>query len=519
MVLRNLAAEASETALGLALEQAGVFSIGSETLPAVNVAGPGHAIRVNWAPVLGANRALVTVAPVRIGVAVVEETLGDLTFRTAGKSWEITIPGGKRVFSLTLYDLKKIGSGTPITSSGNLPAEHRLVISPYEGSQPGAPRYSVPPVGRRGLLPPSLAGATFSNRVLKLPNLPASKIRLSLVTGQFPEDFTEQDFSLDRVTGVSAVFPTDLELVDQAGTVLWAFPGEYPPNNPPSDLDLRVNLESALNDRINAGQPTDLTFHLRGQAPGKAGFSFSLRGGLVRDYTGVRTLDLEGDPSPFPLAGETPLPEETPSAATGDLTVTYRGLRILEELSDVLPAGGAVDGAIVTTEPVVRVFPPRAFSGMSLARIGIIGRAPADCELSVRAVRLAGHYIASVAGTLGVMRISASNTLKTHWLDLPTNDVFSGENIGLSLHASVGRFFWVMAEDRPLVKLAIFDPDPADRPLRIDGSVLINITRPDRIHLPKHAFPESRFRSQPPVLDSSLFLTVDISDLALRYAR
>jgi hypothetical protein len=156
---------------------------------------------------------------------------------------------------------------------------------------------------------------------------------------------------------------------------------------------------------------------------------------------------------------------------------------------------------------------------MSLARIGIIGRAPADCELSVQAVRVAGNYIASVVGTLGVMRISASNTLQTHWLDLPANNIFSGENIGLALHASVGRFFWVMAEECPLVKLAVFEPDPAGRPLRIDGSVLIKITQPDQIHLPEHAFPEARFRSQPPVLHSSLFLTVDISDLALRYAR
>jgi len=442
-----------------------------------------------------------------------------LTVRIAENSYDVTIPSGKRVFSLTLHDLKQSGSGTAITSPSNLPANHRLVVSPYEGGQPGSPRYSVPPVGRRRMLPPSLTGATFSNKVLKLPDMAAGKIRLSLVTGSFPEEFEAQSFSLDRVTGISAVFPTDLELVDQAGAVLWAFPGEYPPNSPPMDLDLRVNFESALNDQIKAGQPLDLTFRLRGRAPSRAGFTFSLRGQLVRDYPGVKTLDLEGDPVALPLANETPLADETPSSATGDLTVTYRGIRILEELSDALPTGGAVGGAIVDTKPVTRIFPPRAFSNMALARIGIIGRAPTDCELSVQAVQMVGNHIASVMGTLGVMLISASNALQTHWLDFPPDSNFSGENIGLALHAGMGRFFWVRVQDRPLVKLAIFDPDPAGRPLRINGAILINVTQPEEIHLPAHAFPEAQFRSRAPALDSSLFLTVDVSDLALRYAR
>jgi hypothetical protein len=519
MVLRDSPAQASETALRLALAQAGVLTITGGRLPAVGVAGPGHAVRVNWSPVPGVNRAEVTSAPVSIGVAVVEEALGDLTFRKANRSYDVTIPDGKRVFSLTLYDLKQSGSDTPITSLSNIPANHRLVVSPYEGGQPGSPRYSVPSVGQRGLLPPSLTGATFSNKVLRLPHMPAGKIRLSLVTGPYPEEFAEQDFSLDRVTGISAVFPADLELVDHAGEVLWAYPGEYPPNNPPMDLDLRVNFESAFNELIAGGQPLDLTFRLRGRAPGQAGFSFSLRGTLVRDFPGVKTLELDGDPVVWPLGVGTPLSNETPSSATGDLTVTYKGIRVLEELSDALPTGGAVSGRVVADELVARAFPPRAFRDLALARIGIIGRAPIDCELSVQAVQLVGNRIASVVGILGVLQISASHTLQTHWLELPPDRGFSGENIGLALRASLGRFFWASLDDQPLAKLAIFDADPAGKPLRINGTVVINVTQPNQVHLPAHAFPKTEFLPPSPTLDSSLFLTVDVSDLALRYAR
>jgi hypothetical protein len=201
--------------------------------------------------------------------------------------------------------------------------------------------------------------------------------------------------------------------------------------------------------------------------------------------------------------------------------VTYNGIRILENLSDQLP-GGAVGGLVVGPDAVLRDYPPQAFTHMQLARIGLIGRVPldvAECELAVQLVRLVGDRAGESIGPPQMLAIARQPTFGTHWLVAPSGVDLSGGNVGLSVRATRGRFLWAADQGRPLAKLAIYDPAPGGRPLRLNGAATYAVSSPDQQHLPQHAFDPHVFRTRPPVFDSSLFLTVDVSDLTLRYAR
>lgn len=504
------------------VEKLGVSLAG--LLPAVAVDGEGHAIRASWAPVYGATRAELASATVRIGVAVVDEQLGDLPLVKDGAAYVVTIPGGKRIASLTLHGMKD-AAGNPVSGSATLPTvpeEHRLVVRPQQGSQPGAPLHAVPSSPARGMLPRSLTGASFSNGVLSLPNVAAPKLRLSLVIRPYPDEFQEQPFTIERVSGVAAVFPTDLQLLDDKGVALWAFPGEYPPGKPPFPFDLRANFEPALNAALaaNAGQPLVVTFRLKGKAPGKAGFAFDgARGALVRDFpaTPIMSLVLEGDPMPLPIADR--LADETPSSVTTDLTVTYSGIRVLEELSDTLPAA-PVAGFVVGAEPVARAYPPQALTAVQPARVGLIGRVPSgECELAVQLVRMINGLPGPPLGPQGVLKLQAATSFRTHWAALPAGLDLSGGNVGVVARANSGRFLWASDGARPLVRLAVYDPDPGGRPLRLGGQPVHSVTTAEEEHTPARSFPAALFRALPPTFDSPLFLTVDLSDLALRYAR
>jgi hypothetical protein len=495
-------------------------------LPSVAVSGDGHAIRVLWQPVYGATRAEVTSAVVRIGVAVVDEQLGDLALATSGAAYVVSIPNGKRIAALTLHGMKDV-NGNPISSQStlpNTPEQHRLVVQTQQGNRAAAPIHAMPPVPARGMIPSSLTGASFSSSVLSLPNIPAAKLRLSLAIKPFPEEFDEQPFTLDRVSAVAAIYPLDLQLVGPDSAVLWEFPGEYPPSNPPFDFDLRVYLEAALNAALKAEppQPLDITFRLTGAAPSKAGFAFDpVQGALVRDFpkNAIMSVALEGDPVALPIGDR--LADEAPSAVIADLTVTYSGIRILEELSDTLPPG-PIGGLVVGDQPIARAYPPQALVAIALARIGIIGCVPLgvpECELAVQIVRMVGDQPGEPLGAPSVITITAANTMRTHWIVLPAGIDLSHGNIGITARATRGRFLWASDAARPLAKLAIHDPNPGSRPLRLNGAVVHTIARVDEDHMPALQFTPSLFRSTPPVFDSPLFLTVDVSDLTLRYAR
>lgn len=490
-------------------------------LELVDVGPEGHELEVEWAGAAGVDGVEVLRAPAQVGGATTGETLHGLTTSDLGTGHrQVTFPAGRRMRSLSLSGLKWVKSDETehdLRSESDLvDNDLRLVLSVPEGSD-WRPLHAVPQLPATAFRPTSLAGATFAGRVLSFPPLGVGKVRISLVEGRSPEEFEPRALKVDVTTGEAVVVPRDAELVGPDGQPAWAFPGELTEELAAAEVDLRFALEDALQKRLDGGGEPAVTFRLRAAAPARVYLGFrGATGRLVRTFPGVLSTHLEGDPVRLGLpAGGPPLAGERPASVTADLTVTYAGIRILEGASDELPAApGGVDGAVLGDRWTRRELPPQALGQHPLARVGLIGRSPAGCELSVRAVdpTVPGG---PPLGDPGVVELAASPHLGTAWVELPGDGL--RDPLAIEARCTRGRFFWAGGEGR-LVRLAVFDPDPGGRPLLLDSGRLLGPTERET-HLPGHALPRVAFAGHVPALTSSLFLTVDLSDLALRYAR
>ncbi len=485
-------------------------------LPPVDLPDGGYDLRVQWAAVPGATDVEITNATVSITPNVVEQNLGVLTVANSGDDRVVAVPAGKRIRSLTLNGVKT-DADAAVASSGDL-GDRRLAITVQSGGgSPPAPQYSVPPCGPHGMIPSTLTGASLNNKVLSLPDVAGSKIRLSLVDGDSPDKFKKHPWTLGETTGVAAVLPHNLSLVEPDGsTVVWNFPGEMPAGSPAGVADLRMSLKKLGAAALKAGQPLDFTYKLKADTPARVGLRFPKpSAALLRTFPGVLENSLAGDPVVLALSG-TALAAEQPSAVTAGLTVTYLGMRILDSVSDAFPAAaGNVGGVVVGEEWVLRVFPPKAFDTLAPARLGVIGRAPVDCELSIQLVEMQGATQGKPVAPPGVVHLPSSNDVATVWVDLDL-DAPPVRPLACAVRATQGRFLWV-AGDQPLVRVAVKDPDPGNRPLRVNGAPLLQVAQQSfqsaQTNLPPSAF------TAPPALSSDLFLKVDLSDLTLRYAR
>jgi hypothetical protein len=195
--------------------------------------------------------------------------------------------------------------------------------------------------------------------------------------------------------------------------------------------------------------------------------------------------------------------------------VRYDGLRLLETVTDEPPAVmGGLAGSIVTGAGVLREFPPQALAGRTVRRIGLIGRAPLECELHVQLVEPASG---KAIGPPARLTIAPAPAVTTHWVELPEHAPIALP-VNLSVLAVKGRFLWVAGAD-PLTRVVIYDPDYAGRDVTLGGAPLSVPTGAMETHQAGFAFPKPAFVSQTPALGSNLFLTVDIADLTLRYAR
>ena len=480
-----------------------------------NVAAPGFAHTIRWQSVAGATGAEVQEASVLLSPAMVSETQQDVSFSNDG-GWIVTVPQGKRVKSLTLHGLKPSG-GEEITSSSGL-AGMRLAVSfsPAQGGGWDSPRFSVPSVSAQNMVPRTLTGASFSNRVLSFSDsVPARRVRVSLVSGSEPREFVAQAADISRIHLRTETAARNIKLVGPDGNTLWQLP-EYDPEAPSTEVDIRAALELALNDKVQNNQPLEATFTVIADPPAQAGVRFKrITGAVVRVKEGVVRAELTGDPVDLDLGGA--LANETPSSVTGDLTIAYAGIRILESASDEPPAANAVvSGVIAAANGVLKIFAPEALDGITPARVGIIGRAPEECELSLEFVSVNGGVAGTPVGPPAVLTLTPDNEIRTRWVDVPAGVTLSGP-LGLRVRANRGRFFWVTG-DQPLARLAIRDPDPGGRPLFLRTTRLKPIVETNS-HEPGFRFPVAAFRNLAPALRSDLFLTVDISDLTLRYAR
>ena len=501
------------------IEQPSIFSDREREAISVraprNVAAPGFAHTIRWSSVAGATSAEVQEASVLLSPAMVSETQQEVSFSNDG-GWIVNVPQGKRVKALTLRGLKRSG-GSEITSSGEL-AELRLAVSfpPVQGSGWDSPRFAIPAVSAQNMVPRTLTGASFSNRVLTLnDSVPAARVRVSLVNGSEPREFVAQAGEVSKIHLRTETAARNIKVVGPDGATLWQLP-EYDPEAPANEVDIRAALELALNAKVQSNQPVEATFTVTADAPAEAVVTFKrITGALLRVKEGVVRAELTGDPVQLDLDGA--LADERPSSVTGDLTITYAGIRILESVSDEPPEdGAAVSGVIAAANGVLKIFAPAALDGITPARVGIVGRAPEECELSLEFVTVNGGVAGSPVGPPAVLTLTPDNDIRTRWVDVPAGVTLSGP-LGLRVRANRGRFFWVTRE-QPLARIAIHDPDPGRRPLLVGATRLKEIVETNS-HEPAFSFPAAAFRNVVPALRSDLFLTVDISDLTLRYAR
>jgi hypothetical protein len=252
------------------VREKGVF----RRLDEIDVSPAGIPIRVQWAPLAGATDVEVTSSSVTIGPAVRIETLGSLPLSTNGDQRVVSVPAGKRLRSLTLSGFKTDDSAEAVAEADLSARGRRLAVIVDSGGEVPAPQHSVPAIGRRNLMPPMLTGASLSGRVLSLPDVGGARVRLTLVSGDAPEDFTSHPMSLDSVTGVAAVLPRDLELLEPDGTtVLWAFPGEMAPGTEPQIVDLSLSVRKLATAAIKADQPLDFTYTLKSSNTARVRFA------------------------------------------------------------------------------------------------------------------------------------------------------------------------------------------------------------------------------------------------------
>ncbi|HEX8001085.1 MAG TPA: hypothetical protein VF519_00150 [Mycobacteriales bacterium] len=482
--------------------------------------GPGVPLSATWPPVAGATGAEVTEFTATLTPAAVDEDLGTLSV-SSDKGHVVTLPAQRAVRRLVLNGLRR-ADGTPIRSEAELGA-HRLAVSVATGGDFGPALFSVRTVSGGALQPAFLAGASLSAGnppALRLPDTPAKKVRVSLVRGETPEDFEVEGSAVDSIGVVAAALPADLTVTGPDGATAWASPGEVPASAPPLRVDLRIAAETAIAAAVAEGKAPAVTFTLKGRAKSHVYLAGpTVHGALLRSFPGVLTTSVAG--APVPVSGIDRLAAEAPSSVRGDLTVRYDGLRLLPS-SDAAPAAFAsVSGPVVSPDrPVaVRAFPAAGWGADPLARVGIVGRATAAAALSVSVVAFERGEPGEPLDPPGVVRVEPSGALSVVWVDLPAPLASPGTPTALAVRATEGTFLWAAAPDgRPLARFAVRDEDPAPAALTLDGATLRTVGAAG-LHEAGAPLPAKAFAGDVPVLDCPLFVSVDLSDLLLRYAR
>ena len=500
------------------LEQIGAMEKGRAVyLAPVDISSPGHDIAVNWAPALGASKAEVTQALATISPASVIETQTDVPTTAKGNGWVINIPKGKRLSSLTLHGFKESGQDEIVSS---VPGGRRIALE-FPSQQGGGydpPRFAVPAIGAGENVRALLSGANFSNRVLRLTSAVSAKnVLVSLVDGDNPTQFTTHATQISSVDLTTETPANNAKLVGPGSTTVWQS-AAFDPDGPDATVDLRAPLEAALNQLLASKQAPQSKFTLTADSPAQVYFSIAgPSGALLRSEKGVISTSVEGDPAQLQLSG--PLADEVPASVTADVTVKYEGIRILENASDDLPApADAITGTIVGADGAVRSLPPQALDQQKPAKVGIYGRAPEDCELSIEFVRMVGTATAETLAAPAVLQLKKSDTVAGHWADVPKATQISGA-AAVRLRANKGRFFWVdHTTGQGIVRIAILDPDPGGRALLLNGKHLLDVSA-NSVDQKAFSFPASSFRRTAPVFSSNLFLVVQCADLTLRYAR
>ncbi|MDY0187111.1 MAG: hypothetical protein RBR16_04225 [Syntrophus sp. (in: bacteria)] len=485
----------------------------------VSLTEAGHEIPVSWKPAQGCTRASVTSASLTLVAALVQRPV-NAAVSVDGAHRILKFGASVTVTKLVFSDLKlpaEGGSGEAVAlrQTSDLPADRRLVVSAADAAGRFYPMATAPASPQREMLPPPVGTAQFASSTLSFTGIKTDRIRLSLVAGGFPEDYEPKAFEVGSITAYADFGPTDCRVVDGTDKVLWSFPGEFPATLAPAEIDLKIPLETALNAAISKGGSPAASFRIKGGADGKVLlWKGAFHGHLVRSVPGITTMELAGEPLPLPCF--TSLPEEKPHQVIGDLSLRYSGVRLCPGLNDPIPPGAA-SGTIVGAEDVICPLQSAHLEGLPVARIGLIGRAPQKCELAIRLVRLAGGAPVETIDAETLITVDPSPFFDL-WMCTPKRINITGEDVGIAVRAVSGQFFWVRSSERCQVKIAVYDDNPPLQPVRLGGETLLQAGA-DEIHLPGFSLPTAPFTGKAPLLESLLFLTVDLSDLELRYNR
>ena len=479
---------------------------------------------VSWNLVAGATSIVVDDARNNLAVitpALVLEDVDPISVQAEGNTRFISNPDKLPIRQLTLRDLRESGEDKPVLSHQSSLSPLRLLVSTRESSQAEwIPLFAVPPVGPKKEIPSSLVGASYSNHVLRFPYALTGQIRVALVKNGAPEDFETESMEVGPISARVEHPPTDLQLRLGDDQVLWEMPGPMPASQGSAAVDVRVPIELALQADLaparDEGRALKAELTLSAGPDSSAAFFFLPPGGAVlRRHDGVTRIVLEGEP--LPVSFDEAFDSIAPDSVAADLHVRYDGLRLLDGFVDDIPAAGiAVSGWVVRTDSRVRELPQQALAGQDVARIGLIGRSGEGCELDVQFRDAAGQPV----GQAGLLVIEPSNHAALHWVEMPARSN-TDTPVNLYVTARSGQFFWVNQE-QPAIRIAVRDPDPAlhglfFNDLQLDVVGAAGIARKNT-PLPRHAF-VSTAGAPFPVLYSSLFLTVDFTDLTLRYNR
>ena len=479
---------------------------------------------VSWNPVSGATSIVVDDARnnlTGITPTLVLEDIDPISVQTKGNARVISNPGKLPIRQLTLRDLCESGEDQPVLPNQDSLSPLRLLVSTRESSQAEwTPLFAVRPVDSRNEMPSSLVGASYRNHVLRFPYALTGQIRVALVENDAPEDFRTKPMEVGPISARVEHPPTDLQLRLGDDQVLWEMPGPMPVSQGSTSVDVRVPIELAMQadlaPALEEGRPLKTELTLSAGSDSSATFFFlPPRGALLRRHDGVTRVKLEGES--MPISFDEPLDEAVPNSVVADLHVRYDGLYLLGGFVDDIPAAGvSVSGWVVRTESRVRELPPQALAGHDIARVGLIGWSGEGCELDVQFRDSAGRPI----GDAGLLEIEAANHAALHWVEMQARPDTNAP-VNLYVTARSGQFFWINRE-QPAMRIAVRDPDPALHglflgDLQLDVVGAAGIARKNT-PLPRHAF-ASTAGAPFPVLSSSLFLTVDFTDLTLRYNR
>lgn len=485
-----------------------------------------HEIRVDWSPLpSGVTEVDVTSASMTVAGAGTTESVPAVQVSPGdGGTFVITLPAGVRASALTLADLT-IGSGdleVSLSSQGDLTAHDpplRLTVAlPDPRGGFGAPTYAVPAVGgRSGVTPATLTGASYEGRVLTLPEPAAQRLRIAVVTGD-PGDFSAAgEVRLSKVAAVVTRYPKGLSLA-APGATLWEFPQELVAGGPSQPVDFTPGLKKVLLDAVKSGTTPVATLTLDAAQSASARITGPrISGALVRNVPGTIRTVVQGSATRLALIpdGAAPLALDASASVVAGLSVTYDGVRLVPELSDAAPAGSS-GGVIVGADGARATLPPESdvLRRLRLARVGLIGRAPESCELSVRLVApLSGDPLHEQPI---VVQLDASPVVSVIWFVIDAR--VAAQPLAVAARATRGRFFWATRPDgKPLVQVAVEDPDPPDRTVRLGGRVITTGIEPE--HRPGVVLTAAFAQTATPSFETPLFVTVDLSDVTVRYAR